>query len=292
MTCRRLLSITDWRSQHCLRSLFLLFVAAESSGKEGGGGPGPAESVLIGTFTQECQWGEGSSIGGTEKSPAPSKRLATRATRLKTAGIQTYLLTWVPTGHARALPLGAVEADNSWYPNLSTGRHFAEHSPFNRVSAVRSSFTRALDSSLGTLPHNLTAILGEGHRGHYKYPSNLVGGYKNAALLVFLPSFSSADSQNRLSGNEGRDVLGGNKRVLPPILSCGVAFPSQMWRAGSNTFKRNHATTAAQRAANVGGGHTIGCAETGLYRGCLLALPRLGTSVSLLATGSMCTRRR
>ena len=57
MTCRRLLSITDWRSQHCLRSLFLLFVAAESSGKEGGGGPGPAEGVLIGTFTQECQWG-------------------------------------------------------------------------------------------------------------------------------------------------------------------------------------------------------------------------------------------
>lgn len=127
MTCRRLLLITDWRSQHCLRSLFLLFVAAESSGKEGGGGPGPAESVLIGTFTQECQWGEGSSIGGTEKSPAPSKRLATRATRLKTAGIQTYLLTWVPTGHARALPLGAVEADNSWYPNLSTAWVSTEH---------------------------------------------------------------------------------------------------------------------------------------------------------------------
>ena len=82
------------------------------------------------------------------------------------------------------------------------------------------------------LPHNLTAILGEGHRGHYKYPSNLVGRYKNAALLVFLPSFSSADSQNALSQSEGRDVLGGNKRVLPPILSCGVAFPSQIRQFG------------------------------------------------------------
>lgn len=41
MTCRRLLLITDWRSQHCSRSLFLLFVAAESSGEGRRWGPRP-----------------------------------------------------------------------------------------------------------------------------------------------------------------------------------------------------------------------------------------------------------
>ena len=91
------------------------------------GAPAPSRAFSLAHSLRSASEGEDIFIGGTEKSPAPSKRLATRATRLKIAGIQTYLLTWVPTGHARALPLGAVEADNSWYPNLSTAWVSTEH---------------------------------------------------------------------------------------------------------------------------------------------------------------------
>lgn len=131
-------------------------------------------------------------------------------------------------------PTQAVEAENSRYPNLSTRKTLRRHS-------------------------------------HSRGPAgpNLVGGYENAASLVFLPCFSPADSQNRLAASEGRDVLGENKRILPPILSRGVAFPSQMWQFGqteSNEITRDDRPLGEEPA---GGGHTIGCVETGLYRGCL-----------------------
>lgn len=117
------------------------------------GAPAPSRAFSLAHSLRSASEGEDIFIGGTEKSPAPSKRLATRATRLKTAGIQTYLLTWVPTGHARALPLGAVEADNSWYPNLSTrgvrpGTHSSSH--FGASEAASPGFWTVLSALFPT----------------------------------------------------------------------------------------------------------------------------------------------
>lgn len=157
----------------------------------------------------------------------------TRPTRIKVAGIQTYPLTWVPTGHARALPL---RPSRQRTPGIQT------YPPGGTSPA---------------LPQP------EGPAG-----PNPGSGYENAASLVFLPCFSPADSQNRLAASEGRDVLGENKRILPPILSRGVAFPSQMWQFGqteSNAFTR---ALFSQRRASRGRTHDKMC-QTGLYRGCL-----------------------
>ena len=145
----------------------------------------------------------------------------TRPTRIKVAGIQTYPLTWVPTGHS-------------------------EHSHSGRRG-------RELPVSKLIHPEDTPPALPqpEGPSG-----AESSRGYENAASLVFLPCFSPADSQNRLAVSEGRGVLEENKRILPPILSRGVALPSQMWQFGqteSNAFTR--ALFSQRRPA--GGGHTI-----------------------------------
>lgn len=93
-------------------------------------------------------------------------------------------------------------------------------------------------------------------------------GYENAASLVFLPCFSPADSQNRLAASEGRDVLGENKRILPPILSRGVALPSQIQQFGQT--RSNEITRAPLLAEKASRGRTHDkMCQTGLYRGCL-----------------------
>ena len=130
-------------------------------------------------------------------------------------------------------PTQAVEAENSRYPNLSTRRHFAGTPTAGRPCRAESS-----------------------------------RGYENAASLVFLPCFSPADSQNRLAASEGRDVLGENKRVLPPILSRGVALPSQIQQTGSNGVKRIHTRPLLAEKSQPGRTHDRLC-QTGLYRGCL-----------------------
>ena len=139
----------------------------------------------------------------------------------------------------RAFPLGAVEAENSRYPNLSTRRHSAG------------------------IP---TA---EGLRG-----PNPGSGYENAASLVFLPCFSPADSQNALSQSEGRDVLEENKRILPPILSRGVAFPSQIQQTGSNGVKRIHTRPLLAEKSQPGRTHDRLCRDRSVPR---LSPPDSGT---------------
>ena len=106
---------------------------------------------------------------------------------------------------------------------------------------------------------------------------NLVSGYENAASLVFLPCFSPADSQNRLAVSEGRGVLEENKRILPPILSRGVALPSQIQQAGSNGVKRIHTRPLLAEKARRGRTHDR-CAR----QVCTAAVsPRLGDSPRL-----------
>ena len=157
----------------------------------------------------------------------------TRPTRIKVAGIQTYPLTWVPTGHS-------------------------EHSHSGRRG-------RELPVSKLIHPEDTPPALPqpEGPSG-----AESSRGYENAASLVFLPCFSPADSQNRLAASEGRDVLGENKRILPPILSRGVALPSQIQQTGSNGVKRIHTRPLLAEKARRGRTHDKMC-QTGLYRGCL-----------------------
>ena len=159
--------------------------------------------------------------------------MATRPTRIKVAGIQTYPLTWVPAGHARALPL---RPSRQRTPGIQT------YPPGDTPPA---------------LPQPEGPAGAESSRG-----------YENAASLVFLPCFSPADSQNRLAASEGRGVLGENSAVLPPILSRGVALPSQMWQTGSNNFKRIHTRPLLAEKSQPGEDTQSSC-QTGLYRGCL-----------------------
>ena len=169
---------------------------------------------------------------GDRKSPTASRKLATRPTRPEPP-VSKLILSLGSRPDTPSIPTQAVEAENSRYPNLSTRKTLRRHSHSRGPAGAESS-----------------------------------RGYENAASLVFLQCFSPADSQNRLAASEGRGVLEENKRILPPILSRGVAFPSQMWHTGSNNFKRNHTRRPLPRAAQLGEDTQSSC-QTGLYRGCL-----------------------
>ena len=179
----------------------------------------------------------------------------TRPTRIKVAGIQTYPLTWVPAGHARALPLRPSRQRTpgiQTYPPGGTSPSTRPSTECRPSEAASPGFWTPFPAPFPTTSRHPRGRTLQ----HCKYPSNLVSGYENAASLVFLPCFSPADSQNALSQSEGRDVLGENKRILPPILSRGVALPSQIRQFGqteSNAFTR--ALFSQRRPA--GGGHTI-----------------------------------
>lgn len=83
----------------CLRSPFLLLQSRDSFGHVLRNGARPFGSAPIGNITSHVQWGT-LPTRGDRKSPTASRKLATRPTRPRTAGIQTYPLTWVPAGHS------------------------------------------------------------------------------------------------------------------------------------------------------------------------------------------------
>lgn len=162
----------------------------------------------------------------------------TRPTRIKVAGIQTYPLTWVPAGHS-------------------------EHSHSGRRG-------RELPVSKLIHPEDTPPALPQPRACRAESSR----GYENAASLVFLPCFSPADSQNALSQSEGRGVLEENKRILPPILSRGVAFPSQIQQTGSNGVKRIHTRPLLAEKASRGRTHNRRARQV-----CTAAVsPRLGDS--------------
>ena len=96
-------------------------------------GPGPAESVPIGTITHRLPVGKGLPTRGDRKRPAGPK-----------------------VGDPAHSP------EKRRYPNLSTRKTLREHSLTTQSSAESSRLVRVLDTFPNTLPHNLTAILGEG----------------------------------------------------------------------------------------------------------------------------------
>ena len=179
----------------------------------------------------------------------------TRPTRIKVAGIQTYPLTWVPAGHARALPLRPSRQRTpgiQTYPPGGTSPSTRPSTECRPRAVVSPGFWTPFPTPFPTTSRHPRGRTLQ----HCKYPSNLVSGYENAASLVFLPCFSPADSQNALSQSEGRGVLEENKRILPPILSRGVALPSQIQQTGSNGVKRIHTRPLLAEKASRGG-HTI-----------------------------------
>ena len=191
----------------------------------------------------------------------------TRPTRIKVAGIQTYPLTWVPAGHARALPLRPSRQRTpgiQTYPPGGTSPSTRPSTECRPSEAASPGFWTPFPAPFPTTSRHPRGRTLQ----HCKYPSNLVSGYENAASLVFLPCFSPADSQNALSQSEGRDVLEENKRVLPPILSRGVALPSQIQQTGSNGVKRIHTRPLLAEKSQPGEDTQSSC-QTGLYRGCL-----------------------
>ena len=232
MTCRRLLLITDWRYQHCSRSPFLLLQSRDSFGHFPRNGARPFGSALLATSPHTSSEGNPSNKGRPKVADC-LKKAGDPAHSPGAAGIQTYPLTWVPAGHS-------------------------EHSHSGRRG-------RELAVSKLIHPEDTPPALPqpEGPSG-----AESSRGYENAASLVFLPCFSPADSQNRLAASEGRGVLEENKRILPPILSRGVAFPSQMWHTGQTIS--NEITRAPLLAEKSQPGEdTQSSCQTGLYRGCL-----------------------
>lgn len=124
------------------------------------GAPAPPKVFSLATFTQECQWGEDIFIGGTES----DRRTRDAANPAHSGWNDRYpnLSSHLGSGRTRtSIPTGGRRGRKQLVSKLIHPGCSARHSPFNRVPAENSRLTRVLDSSLDTLPHNLTAIPGK-----------------------------------------------------------------------------------------------------------------------------------